>query len=701
MNRRVLSRALVTSSLSVGFLGGIALAWLPLQVANDPLVRMPGTQPGQGADLESPNRCFNCHTDYDPAVDPGAHWEGSMMAQASRDFLFWACFTVSGQDSIWAVGNPNAMDLCERCHFPEGWLSGRSDPPNASLMVGSDYDGVHCDFCHQMYDPFFATTHDGTREGDDWAGYWDETGALSQTLADETYLEDEALSESVVLFNGAPFFGIDDRPFSPSYTENASGQFFVSTAADKRASFSDAAARHKMLYSRYHKSKYFCATCHDVSNPVLANLGQDGTAPLTTETHAAFSYFDVERTFSEFMLSDFGVQGGAPGTGAFAPAVFATSHPGNAIATCQDCHLRDVVGAGANKASAVVRPTESTDHPQSGQPLHDMTGGNVWVSAVLASAIPGSPNHDPVNEALLSQGPAALTLDLSEGLGIDPEHLLDGADRAQQQLLVAATIDDLVYDPGAGAITFKVRNHTGHKLISGFPEGRRMFVNVKVYAGGGIIHEVNPYDDGVGTLKGLPAEYSPNSPPLGPNEVHVDELVYECHPESSLTGEDQSFHFVLADGRHKDNRIPPRGFRIAEAAARRAEPAWNGNSAPGYFTAAEYAGGYDEVTVPIPGGGDAVVVELLYQTTSREYVEFLRDEINGVGTTLSSPTPSGEPEAYIIQSDPFFSRLAAWGNTIWSLWDHNKDLPGAYPALMVRAALDPSGRHVKTPVHKL
>ena len=93
-----------------------------------------------------------------------------MMAQSARDRIFWACLTVAAQDSVWALGNPNAVDLCERCHFPRGWLGGRSDPPNASAMTGEDFDGITCDFCHRLYDPFFETTYAGIREGSDWTG---------------------------------------------------------------------------------------------------------------------------------------------------------------------------------------------------------------------------------------------------------------------------------------------------------------------------------------------------------------------------------------------------------------------------------------------------------------------------------------------------------------------------------------------------
>lgn len=660
----------------------VSPAWTPVPVAQDPLVRMPGTQPGQ-VTLEDPGRCMNCHAGYNTAVEPGFNWKGSMMAQSARDFLFWAAMTTAGQDSIWAIGRPNAVDICERCHFPKGWLEGRSDPPNASLMTAADFDGVQCDFCHTLYDPFFETTFAGTREGNDWLNYWDETnasGTPSQPAANAALLEDRTLAPLIRLFNGG-FFYQNNLPFSPNYIENASGQYFVSTGSQKRAPFADADARHQFYYSRYHKSRYFCASCHDVSNPALANLGADPTQPLPTELNSAYSYYHVERTFSEFMLSAYGLQGGAPGIGPFAPQVFETSYPNNYIAKCQDCHMKDVVGPGCNKPGAPVRPNDSVEHPNSGLPLHDLTGGNAWVSYVLASAIPGSPNYDATNNALLNQGPNILTLDLSQGEGIDPMALLAGMNRARQNLQLAAAIQNTAYNPATGALSFRIQNQTGHKLISGFPEGRRMFVNVKAYSGGSLIYQINPYDGIVGTLKGLDPNYSPSSPPLGPNEIYVDELVYEMHPRSTLTGEDVSFHFVLATGRYKDNRIPPKGFRIADAGARLSEPAWQGVPAPNYFTAAEYAGGYDDVALTIPAGADYVEVNLYYQTTSREYVEFLRDEINGSGR-LTLP-----PGAYIVQTDPFFAKLKAWGDTIWQLWTHNMNVPGAAPYLMTQATV--------------
>jgi hypothetical protein len=713
-----------------------AAAWTPKPVGSDPLVRMPGTQPDQGVNLEAPNRCLNCHAGYNESVEPGFNWMGSMMAQSARDPIFWACLTVAAQDSIWALDNPNAVDICERCHFPEGWLGGRSDPPNASAMTGSDFDGIHCDFCHTKWDPFFETTYiptDPPRESADWLTYWDETNASStpsQPAASSTYSEDMLLATGIKLFSGSDFFVNRQPKYSSTYTEDGSGQYFISTGSQKRASFADAAARHQMLYSRHHKSKYFCGTCHDVSNPALANMpvidpdtGQP-TGDLTTEKLSAGMYFHVERTFSEFMLSAYGQPGGALTNDDFqaqgAPDI---TH----AAKCQDCHMRDVVGVACNKKGAPVRPDGSIEHPNSGQPLHDLTGGNAWISRILASLDPNGPVYDSFNAQLLDQGPAVLTLNLNDGETpkANGAALLAGANRAKQQLLLAATITNLLgdtdtvdYDPSTGELSFRIQNNSAHKLISGFPEGRRMFVNIKCYSGGNLVYEMNPYDYNTvstpsnpnspkGTLRGLPN--SPNSPPLGTNEAYVDELVYEVHPKSSLTGEDETFHFVLADGRYKDNRIPPKGFDIGPGNTyqnmkdRLSEPVSPITHQPdvNYFTDAEYAGGYDEHTLTLPaavaGSVDNVVVALYYQGTSREYIEFLRDEINGTGniTLPTEPFVPGPPDPanYIAQTDSFFAQIAAWGDVIWDLWFHNHGLDGSgtsvdciVPFMMTQAA---------------
>ena len=109
---------------------------------------------------------------------------------------------------------------------------------------------------------------------------------------------------------------------------------------------------------------------------------------------------------------------------------------------------------------------------------------------------------------------------------------------------------------------------------------------------------------------------------------------------------------------------------------------WNNGYFLQYIPRAEYEGGYDEVTVELPAGTERIEAALYYQTTSREFIEFLRDEINGVGGTLTGTGAGGDPP-YLAQTDPFFSGLAAWGDTIWGLWTNNMNVPGAAPVLMI------------------
>ncbi len=88
--RSFLRRFLIVAAVTLAILGvTTAVAWSPLPVADDPHVRMPGTQPANGVTLEGPSQCLNCHADYDPVTAP-AIWRGSMMAQAARDPLLWA-----------------------------------------------------------------------------------------------------------------------------------------------------------------------------------------------------------------------------------------------------------------------------------------------------------------------------------------------------------------------------------------------------------------------------------------------------------------------------------------------------------------------------------------------------------------------------------------------------------------------------------
>jgi hypothetical protein len=626
-----------------------ALAWNPEPVEDDHTVFMPGTQPEHISIFDSPDNCDSCHGGYDEKIESDFSWRGSMMAQAARDPLWLATITVAGQDAIWAVGNPNALDLCIRCHSPTGWLEGRSDPTNVSLLTGDDFWGVQCDFCHKMIDPFAELGQPDVPADSD-------PNAIA--LAQATKTRDISVLLNHTMFNGTSFLNITTNlptyygnGMLPNYVESGGGQFFIDNSSAKRGQLYDTSPMHDFNYSRFHDSKYFCSSCHDVSNSVLASVvfGND-----TPERLSPQAYFHVERTNSEFQISAYG-SGGAEAQ--IEGVDFANK--------CQDCHMKEVTGKATRFPSSPERPDLSK---------HDFSGGNQWMQRILASIDHDSSNFDQYNYDILSGAKyngAQIDVQGIQGYG---DQLLAGSYKSINQLEDAANLT--LKNETVDEITLIVNNNAGHKLISGFPEGRRMFLNIKFYnATGYLLGEINPYEP-LFTIQDTNGDEQYVS---GGNLTKThNEMVWECEMTSSLSGEEKTFHFVLGTDRYKDNRIPPKGFNTSEMYSRMIQPRWEGEDAPDYFTADEYAGGYDRLIIDKPQDTAYWNATLYYQTTSREYIEFLRDEINGNGNTLQGIGAGGDPP-YLVQSDPFFSNLKGWGDAIWDLWLHNN---GSAPVVM-------------------
>ncbi|MFZ9915983.1 MAG: dockerin type I domain-containing protein [Phycisphaerales bacterium] len=165
---------------------------------------------------------------------------------------------------------------------------------------------------------------------------------------------------------------------------------------------------------------------------------------------------------------------------------------------------------------------------------------------------------------------------------------------------------DMSVEQVGGQIKVRVTNESGHKVPSGYPEGRRMWLNVKFLNGKGqVVAERGSYNSKTAALSS------------------ADTKVYEAKHGitsaiSKLTGIPAgiNFHLALANKKFLDNRIPPRGFTNAAYQAIGAAPV-------GY----SYADGqhWDDTLYAIPSGATQVSVTLYYQTTSKEYIEFLRD----------------------------------------------------------------------------
>lgn len=511
---------------------------------------LPGTQPLEAIALTLPNNCSVCHGGYDPAVEPHFNWAGSMMAQASIDPLFLAALEVANLDA------PESGDLCLRCHNSRGWLAGRSTPTDGSAMQHGDLIGVSCDLCHRMVDPVY------------------EPGANPAVDAD--ILAELELVPQV--------FGL--------------GQFVVDPIDRRRGPFADALPIHTFLVSPFHTEAAFCGTCHDVSNPVFVR-NPDGTyAPNAFDQAAtefgAHQIGPVERTYSEWFFSAFNTPQG----------VYAPEFGGNLdyVASCQDCHMRDVTGRGCSDPAAPLRDN---------LPLHDMTGGNTWVPGFLDQVDPS----------------------------VNVPALQAGIERARYMLQNAATLE---LEQLRSRLAVTVTNRTGHKLPTGYPEGRRMWLNVRFYdAGGTLLKESGHYDPDTAELShDAEVKVYEVIPVVGENIADVVGL-----PPNT------EFHFVLNNKILKDNRIPPLGFSNADYESVGAAP-----------VGATYADGqnFDTTLYRIPDRAVRAEVELYYQSASREFVEFLRD--NGI--------PGGA------------------GQTMYDLWLANGKCP---PERMAAATLDLSG----------
>jgi hypothetical protein len=487
---------------------------------------LPGSQPFESGILNPPEACEVCHGNYDQAVEPFFNWQGSMMAQASRDMIFQACMTIGNQDA------PDSGDVCLRCHLPRGWLQGRSIPTDGTQMLQADETGVACDLCHRLVDPIYAP--------------------LENPMEDEDILDH--LSSPPVDFGN--------------------GMYIIDPTGARRGPFVNAASGHPVLVSPFHREAALCGTCHDVSNPAFEKDGNGNYPPNPFDTPpadtSAHTLMPIERTYSEWFYSEYNTPGG----------VFAPQFGGNMefVATCQDCHMRDVTGQGCN-----LTPPIRDDLP-----LHDMTGGSTWLPGLLSTLYPGE---------------------------VDDAAIQAGIQRARYMLQNAA---ELAIAQVGSDLEVTVTNNSGHKLPTGYPEGRRIWINVKFYdAGSNLISESGAYDPATGVLSHDP-------------EVKI----YETKPgldadTASLVGVDPgpSFHFVLNNKIYKDNRIPPRGFTNA------AYDGFGGSPVGHTYADGQY---WDDTLYTIPPNAASAEVTLYYQSTSLEYITFLRDEnqTNSVGDDL-------------------------------------------------------------------
>ncbi|MBI1924614.1 hypothetical protein HYR99_10215 [Candidatus Poribacteria bacterium] len=259
--------------------------------------------------------------------------------------------------------------------------------------------------------------------------------------------------------------------------------------------------------------------------------------------------FGTERTYTEWKQSDFAKEG----------------------VQCQDCHTPN-----RSQGGYVCRQTGTAQRKfREHYPQHLFVGGNTWIPTVLPLLYPE--------------------------LGRE-EAWANTQKWAEQMLQTAADVELKLSQIGKGLkVVVKVTNKTGHKLPTGFPEGRRMWLNVLAKdAEGSVFFESGRYDETSAQL------------------IEDEQLkVYECL--QGIKGHGVTLHFALNDHIVTDNRIPPKGFTPTSDT----QPVGGSYAQGQHWDVTEY-------TVKLPEqvlqGEVTVVARLFYQTASRAFIEFLLKE---------------------------------------------------------------------------
>ncbi len=560
---------LALAMLAVGFGRAGAIAWeesdgadeasapaaLPLPTTKEDFF-FPGTQPNSDSHafmpIADPATCDSCHSD--PIYKA---WRGSMMSQAGRDPVFWAAFAVAQNDAV------DAGEYCLRCHVPSGWFSGRSEPADGSALTADDKAaGLSCEVCHRMVDPIAGAQDEAT-----------ERDAFLRAQLEDSPPTDHFGSAMIILDTQ------DNRrgPFAfPNYGYHVRWQAVFQGQSDAQA------------------ASRLCGSCHNVDNPLLSwNPTPPGGGPAqywpnaTNDAAPSFKngdLFPIERTYDEWLNSDYA------NVGVYAPQ-FAGAKTSGIVASCQDCHMARQTGLAADTPfNPVFRNCGSTGC----LPAHILVGGNTWIPKILQDS--RWRLNAPANEF------SALNTTIIE---------------SRSMLARAATVE-LNLEPNGNKkkATVRVINETGHKLPTGYPEGRRLWVNLRAYdAAGKLVYESGAYNQLTGVLTESGTKIYEAKQGLTPQ--WAAEIGLPAGP---------TFHFALNNTTIKDNRIPPRGYTVAAFDRPGLRP-----------VGATYEDGQywdDTVYNDLPAATVRVEATLYYQLISKEYMDFLRELGGPDGTTL-------------------------------------------------------------------
>jgi MYXO-CTERM domain-containing protein len=466
------------------------------------------TEPGTLINpLVTTEACENCHLfgnpapmAMDPPFSPFRTWQGTMMANAARDPVFWAGVAVADADA------PGQTSLCVRCHAPRAFLDGDGDITSIDQLSNDQLAGVECELCHRSMED------------------------LEAEVGNARYTIDDVVVDTNVPRRG-PWDFTDGNDPPP----------------------------HSWIHDPFIGTSRLCGNCHDVSTPAerVDDAGVGMGVP-----------FNEQRTYSEWLGS-------------------AYAAPGDGFRSCQDCHMPAV-----DDMAACTAHQNLQSHPTGGR-RHDLVGANRFMVSMIKQEYG------------------------SAGANVLSDQFFDTTlDRYDEFLATAATLEltaprEVDLTQGLAGIDVRVTNNSGHKLPSGYAEGRVMWLEVVAQYAGEVVYSSGAWDQ----VRGMQQDA----------QLHTYEALAEDYADGTQLHLLRNNHWIV------DSRIPPLGLvanletdPIGDRYTLQGDGTWPNFDDVGYaFPAAP------QIADATPGDPDpdvlTLTVRLRYLINTPEYIEFLGD----------------------------------------------------------------------------
>ncbi|MBC8068228.1 MAG: hypothetical protein IAG13_07835, partial [Deltaproteobacteria bacterium] len=351
--------------------------------------------------------------------------------------------------------------------------------------------------------------------------------------------------------------------------------------------FSDGvpAPPHTWIQDPYTGSSRLCGTCHDVTTPV-ERVDDDGVGLGVS--------FNEQRTYSEWLGSAYAI-------------------PGADFSSCQDCHMPAV----ADMTGCTAHLNQYTH--ETGGRRHDLVGANRFMVGLLKQ------EYGSMGANLLSDELFDLTIA-----------------RMDELLATAATLT--VQAPAAVDLTqglpelaVRVTNETGHKLPSGYSEGRIMWLEIVAEYAGATVWSSGLWD-----------------PRAGTTQQDAQLRTYEAVGEQLATG--TTFHLLLNDHWRYDTRIPPLGLTpnlqtdpVGDRYTLQGDGTW-----PNFDEHSYAFGPAEDVVDATPDNARddelLVTIRLRYLVNTPEYIDFLGAQSEaGADVAALFETAGGAPPVVLAE----------------------------------------------------